>query len=336
MRATNLIFRLIGVLSLALVAVGVRADSINKEPTPAPAIADAEASVPRPKDPAALCASGSDSRILFEHPAATTELVTERYPNGSVKVERHVTKDANENYVNHGTYTVYGTDGKVQMTGEYLWGKQTGHWTQTLAKDDGHLFADRENEFVGPFTSEATFTDGQLNGTWTIKDSKGQNIVEWKFEQGVPDGTWTWWSANGSKRLEATYKAGTLDGDVSEYDQDGKTASKETYLGGMHLTRTVGWYTLGRKHFEGSYLRAADLPEPTYDWWKSTVTTVAAKPATKELKHGLWVEWYPSGNKKTEAQYDHDVAIGKFAWWYENGQKQAEVSYHQGRFNGDG
>ena len=33
------------------------------------------------------------------------EQVTERYPNGKIKIERQVTKDAAGNYVNHGTYT---------------------------------------------------------------------------------------------------------------------------------------------------------------------------------------------------------------------------------------
>ncbi len=46
------------------------------------------------------------------------------------------------------------------------------------------------------------------------------------------------------------------------------------------------------------------------------------------------MEWYRSGNKKTEAQYDHNVAVGKFTWWYENGQKQAEVEYQMGVLNG--
>ena len=35
------------------------------------------------------------------------EPVTERYPNGKIKIERQVTKDAAGNYVNHGTYTRY-------------------------------------------------------------------------------------------------------------------------------------------------------------------------------------------------------------------------------------
>ena len=201
-------------------------------------------------------------------------------------------------------------DGKVQKTGEFVDGKQQGKWTQTFAKDDGHLFStDHDTAFSGPFMSEATFVDGQLHGIWTIKDHTGRNVVAWNFDNGVRNGKWTWWYPNGEKRLEAAFKNGNLDEDVLEYSQDGQQVAKDTYLDGMHLTKTVGWYTLGQKHFEGYYLRASDMPEPTYDWWKGTVTTAPAKPAEKDLKHGAWIEWYQSGNKKTEAQYDHGVAI---------------------------
>jgi uncharacterized protein len=265
----------------------------------------------------------------------TVEQVTERYPNGKIKIERQVTKDAAGNYVNNGVYTRYDADGKVQSTGAYLNGKQHGPWTQTFVKDEGHLFLiDREGEFHGPFVSQVMFNEGQLDGVWTIKDRGGQNIVEWTFDNGVRNGKWTWWYANGQKRLEATYVNGKLEGDEMEWGRDGKLIAKNTFINGRHLTATVGWYTLGQKHYEGYYLSVVKMPEATYDWWNSTVTTAATTPTGEDLQHGAWIEWYPSGNKKTEARYDHGVAMGRFVWWYENGQKQAEVDYEAGAPNG--
>ncbi len=60
------------------------------------------------------------------------ETVTERYPNGNIKIQRQVVKDAAENYVNQGTYTQYDLAGKVQKTGQFLNGKPQGKWTQTV------------------------------------------------------------------------------------------------------------------------------------------------------------------------------------------------------------
>jgi antitoxin component YwqK of YwqJK toxin-antitoxin module len=334
MDAANPLFRLGGVLVVALTSLIARADGVSQlqiSPVAVTENADQIRTAAMPK-------LAKDILQIAPTPAtsdANGEMVTERYPNGSVKIERQVIKDAAENYVNQGTYTEYDQNGKVQKTGEFLDGKQQGKWTQTLSKDDGHLFsADRDAEFLGPFTSEATFVDGQLHGTWNIKDRTGQKIVEWNFDHGVRDGKWNWCFSNGEKRLEATFKSGNLDGDVSEWSHDGKLVDKKTYIDGRHLARTVGWYTLGQKHFEGYYLRVVDMPEPAYDWWKGTVTTAATIPTGADLKHGVWTEWYRSGNKKTEAQYDHGVATGKFTWWYENGQKKAEVDYQSGVLGG--
>ena len=96
----------------------------------------------------------------------------------------------------------------------------------------------------------------------------------------------------------------------------------------------VGWYTLGQKRFEGCCLRTADIPDAAYDWWNGNVTISGSIPTTPDLKHGTWIEWYPNGKKKLEAQYDHNVAVGKFTWWYQNGQKQAEVEYAAGVLDG--
>jgi antitoxin component YwqK of YwqJK toxin-antitoxin module len=268
-------------------------------------------------------------------PEANIEQVTERYPNGNIKIVRQVTKDAAGNYVNQGTYTQYDADGKVQRTGTFINGKQNGMWTQSFAKDEGHLLlTDRESEFRAPFTSQATFNDGQLHGTWTIKDHNGNNIVEWNFDRGIRNGKWTWWYPNGQKRLQATYVNGNLDGDQLEWSRDGKVIEKNTYVDGRRLTSAVGWYTLGQKHFQGYYLCIVKMPEATYDWWNGTVATDSNTPSGKDLQHGQWIEWYRSGAKKTEANYDHGVATGKVIWWYENGQKQAEVDYEAGVPNG--
>jgi antitoxin component YwqK of YwqJK toxin-antitoxin module len=263
------------------------------------------------------------------------ETITQRYPDGKVKVEREVAQDAAGNYFSQGVFKLYSPTGEVLKTGEFLNGKQQGKWTQQLAKDEGHLFsANNDNQWSGPFTSEATFQDGRLHGTWTIKDSHGQNAIQWSFDNGVRSGTWTWWHPNGQKRLEATYINGALNGEVLEWDRDGKIVNQSTYIDGKRAVKAVGWYTLGQKHFEGTYLRLSNMLHATYDWWNSKIATSASAPAGPDLQHGVWTEWYSSGNKKSEGQYDRGVAVGKFAWWYENGQQQAEGEFEAGQKNG--
>jgi antitoxin component YwqK of YwqJK toxin-antitoxin module len=262
------------------------------------------------------------------------EQVAERYPNGKTKVEREVGQDAKGNYVNQGSYKMYGLDGEVIKSGDFLNGKQHGKWTQRFTKDEGHLFSAGDNDFQGPFVSEATFLDGHLHGIWTIKDRNGQSIVEWNFDEGTRTGTWTWWHSNAQKRLEATFRNGVLNDDVQEWDHDGKLVNHNTYIDGKCLVKAVGWYTLGQKHYDGYYLRVESMAEPAYDWWNSKVTTATEAPTGPDQKHGTWTAWYRNGNKESEGQYDHDLPIGKFSWWYENGQKQAEGDYDNGKKTG--
>ena len=122
-----------------------------------------------------------------------------------------------------------------------------------------------------------------------------------------------------------------MNGDVVEYDRDEKELSRSTFVDGKHLIKVIGWHTLGQKEYEGFKLHDEGMPNATYDWWQSTVTTVPAATPGPDQKHGLWVSWYPNGSKQTRSQYDHDVRVGKFQWWYENGQPQAEGDYDLGK-----
>ena len=169
---------------------------------------------------------------------------------------------------------------------------------------------------------------------WTIKDSHGQSIIQWSFDNGTRAGTWTWWHSNGQKRLEATYVNGALNGDVLEWDRDGKTAESE------FLHRRQVRHQDGRMvHARAEALRG-DLP-PRVEHARGDLRLVeqqdrhvGGRPAGPDLQHGVWTEWYPSGNKKTEGQYDRGVAVGKITWWYENGQEQAEGEFEAGQKTG--
>ncbi len=336
MKVNKVFFRTAGAVGIVLVSLTARAEGVGK--TLSTTISVAEAPAPpiasKHKTAPALApqrASAPEGVVDM----GKLEMITERYADGKVKIEREVGQDAAGNYFNQGIFKLYAPSGEVVKTGEFLNGKQHGKWTQQLAKDEGHIFsASQDKEWSGPFTSDATFQEGRLHGTWTIKDSHGQNIILWSFDNGIRSGTWTWWHPNGQKRLEATYVNGALNGDVLEWDRDGKIVNQNTYLDGKCVVKTVGWYTLGQKRYEGTYLRASDMPEATYDWWHSKIATSASAPAGPDQQHGAWTEWYPSGNKKTEGQYDRGVALGKITWWYENGQEQAEGEYEAGQKTG--
>jgi antitoxin component YwqK of YwqJK toxin-antitoxin module len=51
-------------------------------------------------------------------------------------------------------------------------------------------------------------------------------------------------------------------------------------------------------------------------------------------KAGLWIEWYPSGQKKEEGSYKNGNEEGNSTKWHRNGQKEYEGSYKNGKKEG--
>ena len=49
----------------------------------------------------------SDTSVRIADDGAEIEVIRERYPNRSVKIEREVTQDAEGNYVNHGSWKMW-------------------------------------------------------------------------------------------------------------------------------------------------------------------------------------------------------------------------------------
>ena len=186
------------------------------------------------------------------------EKVTDRYPNGKIRVEREVGQDQKGNYVNQGNYKAFDQDGQVIMSGEFLNGKQNGKWTQRFTKDEGHLFfAGRRHRIHRPVHLRSHVP--RRPTARPVDDQRRQlarSVIEWSFDNGTRSGNWTWWHPNGKKRLEAIFQNGMINGDVQEFDREEKQISKNTYIDGKILVKVTGWYTLGQKHYEGYYLKS--------------------------------------------------------------------------------
>ena len=79
---------------------------------------------------------------------------------------------------------------------------------------------------------------------------------------------------------------------------------------------------------------AAWKPSPGRHGPRASTGLLRLSVGSPDLQHGLWTEWYPSGNKKTEGQYHRGLTVGKITWWYENGQEQAEGEFDAGKKTG--
>jgi antitoxin component YwqK of YwqJK toxin-antitoxin module len=261
------------------------------------------------------------------------EVIRERYPNRSVKIEREVTQDAEGNYVNHGSWKMWDPQGSLVAEGQYHYGERAGVWNRWFRTGEVELLkAVPYNAFKGPFISQASFEAGRLSGKWTIFDSSQHKISEFEFVDGERHGDFTWWFPNGQKMRECHYESGEMNGQLVEWAQDSRVVTQVTFDHGRRLGSRAEKHTAGGNKSEGRILFAKEILQTGDDWWN-------AKPAVytkqgKDERHGHWTVWFPNGQKQVEGDYDHDVQIGEFTWWYANGQRSLQGEYTDGEQQG--
>jgi antitoxin component YwqK of YwqJK toxin-antitoxin module len=260
------------------------------------------------------------------------ELIKDRYPSGSVRIERQVTQDAQGNYLNHGTWKNWDERGNLIAQGQYEYGNRTGVWIRWYrnVQDASILGKLPYSQYVGPFISQATFKNDQIDGLWTIYDGKTHKISQWSFVDGKRQGTSTWWYANGKKMREAQFQNGDMDGEYLEWAADASLRVKETFDSGRKLAIKTSYFNGGKvKKSEGMYLFAKDVEHSPDDWWScKLVTTVKTG---RDEKHGVWTSWFPSGQPQLEGKYENDLQVGEFTWWHSNGQRALQGEFARGK-----
>lgn len=263
----------------------------------------------------------------------TLDIIRERYPDGTVKIEREVTQDEKENYINHGMWKMFNQRGTVLAEGQYVNDKRDGTWVRFYQGKESELFSSMPyKQFKGPFVSQATFKEGQLHGSWKIYDSSQHKISEFSMAEGQRDGKSTWWFANGQKMREIDYKEGAIDGQLLEWTPDKKLVTNSTYQSGRKLAAKVTKYKNGSPQTEGMYLHAELVLDTPDDWWNATVATSVS--SGMDERHGPWKSWHPNGQEHVSGEYENDIPVGTFTWWYPTGQKALVGTYEGGQRHG--
>jgi antitoxin component YwqK of YwqJK toxin-antitoxin module len=288
------------------------------------------------------------------------EVVRERYPDGKVRVERQVTLNGEGNYVNHGSWKMYAPSGDVAAEGQYNFGERNGQWTKWSSYKDSPTFRESPfNHFKAPFMTQATFTNGKLDGDWIISDSNDRKVMMITFKDGKRNGPATIWGPNGKVLRQTTYQNGTPIGDLLEINpKTGELARSATYDEGRKVvTRTNYWPGSRRKQSEIMYLAAKTVETTPDDFWTTTLAKYDSDGG--DMRHGTTKTWYANGKQEQEGAYEYgkktgtftfwhengqiaatgeykdDLAEGNWVWWHENGQKSAIGKYTKGNLIGD-
>ncbi len=262
-----------------------------------------------------------------------TEEVTERYDNGRVKVRRHVIKDSQRNYLNHGPWKMFDPDGKLVATGHYKLGKREGAWSRLqtkAAQASDPLF----KGFALPFVWDAVYRDDLLEGKWTMFDAEGRQIRTWEFRQGRLEGKSVDWHPSGKKRRDLHFAKGIPQAKLREWDAAGKLIGEIDYGEGRATRSFVEKYPTGEKKLEGWHVGKKETLNVTLDWTDGTIHVQRVEGEGRETRHGRWTGWHRSGAKRYEGEYQHDQPVGAHTWWYDNGQRQRIGHFVNGRETG--
>lgn len=269
--------------------------------------------------------SGS-AAIGLPDPDQPVETVTERYPKGQEKIRRETTLDTEGNYIHHGRWTMFSERGDVIAEGTYRNNLRHGNWMRVYAANDAPLFSTSPYaEFEAPFTSQATFEDGQLHGKWVIFDAKQRIVSEWDYDKGIRHGMALWYYPSGKIQQQVAYNKGLLDGMLKHYDLNANLIAEDTYQLGQKLAEKVERDNADHVVSKGMFLHAQRVVDKADDWWNAQPVTYTVKGT--DIHHGDWTAWYPNGHKKAEGVYDHDRRNGAFKWWYENSQPRVSAEF---------
>ena len=261
------------------------------------------------------------------------EKIHERYPDGRIKIERQVTQDEQENYINHGLWVMYNQGGDVVAEGNYEFGERQGDWKRVYERDDAEIFSKAPfNQYVGPYTSTAHFEAGKLHGDWTIRDPNGRVICRWSFANGRRHGESVWYHNNERKMRVLNYHDGELDGEFFEFDQHGEPTIDTKYVDGRRIERVAEDFEDGQPKHRGFVLKSRLALKTPDDWW--TVSLAKYTVHGDSEKHGKWTTWYPNGQEKVVGEYHFNERSGDFTWFHENGQKWIQAFYTAGKKDG--
>jgi len=266
-------------------------------------------------------------------PPRRSEIITQRYPNGKPQVTRRVMQDEEGNFLNNGPWKLFSPRGEIMAEGSFRQGLMDGSWRRWHPTNSPGLFMEAPFDlYQGPFLSVATFTQGKLDGVWTIFDRQRRKIIELPYRDGKRNGRAVWYFPNNKPMREVDFQQGQVHGQMNEYNRQGRPTRETNFVEGQELITRTEYYFKDQKRAESNYLG----PKASYisqdDWWNAAPAQY--ETVGQELQHGTTREWYPSGQLRLAGQYRQGVQVGLFRWWHDNGQKQIEGQFQEGEKTG--
>ena len=184
-----------------------------------------------------------------------------KYEDGSIHIERQVTRYSDNRIVNDGAYREYFPNGQVFVEGQYQEGKQEGEWTYWYENGqnnrivtykaglpDGTWEVFRED---GTKQAVRSYLEGRRHGEWTRFDPTGERPYRtFGYQNGLAHGEWKQWHPNGVQQNVITFDGGRRHGVTIEWDEEGNKRLESNYQDGQPHGETTRWNPDGSKSIQ--------------------------------------------------------------------------------------
>jgi antitoxin component YwqK of YwqJK toxin-antitoxin module len=125
--------------------------------------------------------------------ASHVEVVEEYWPNGGLKLRKHVLRREDGTRVDHGSFERWHTNGIKEYEVVFV-----------LGEKDGTEFRYHRN---GRVWTRCEYRDGKRNGSSITWDDSGAMVKQEEWADGQPHGTWIVWE-DGSVKWSNTFEHG--------------------------------------------------------------------------------------------------------------------------------
>ncbi|UXX80896.1 hypothetical protein N7E81_07255 [Reichenbachiella carrageenanivorans] len=277
--------------------------------------------------------------------------------NGNLIAEYEVVNGKEE-----GIKTLYHANGTIKLTGQMINGEESGVWKGYA--ENGQMILEFDAVVGDPvFSRIANFYDDGSKKSLQYKTDSGSYIKEQfavngnttsyeeliynrRVKELVPEGLQVSYTEDGQKLYSQTINNGVANGLSEIFNENGEVIGGGNYVNGCRVGSFVLFY-------DEEWKSVIDYRDITY---KREITfDNSCKPTgmvidyysdgTKQFEgyltsidpdkqDGHCTFYYESGNKKTEATYQHGQ-INRYIKYYETGHLQMDASYRQGQLHGE-
>jgi antitoxin component YwqK of YwqJK toxin-antitoxin module len=193
-------------------------------------------------------------------PAALVEkrVDTEKYEDGSVRIERQIARYSDDHFVADGFYREFYPNGQKFTEGQYKDGLQDGTWTYWHDNGKEQRVVNYKNgqpdgqwDVLNPegyVVAKRGYKDGKRDGTWVVYDETGkQSLREEAYTAGKANGIWKVWFPSGQLKTQVGIKDGVRNGTFAEWDEKGTPRYELNFVDGKLEGAATLWGADGQK-----------------------------------------------------------------------------------------